>query len=274
MQTQTKPQPYSIPLNGVTYHHIRGTEDFYIDNPKNTIPALEVLKRGLPHITGAYKKIMPPDKLFKFGYASRLKIIKTIQYCMQPPLVTEETNKFVDFFDNLLNNAGTYYSVSEQWRAALFATNANIQQAAALLLYCGFTPDFNVDMYGASIHKFTPTEDGIIVTIKNEKTFKKRLHAGCFEIEKKIQCSKRTPYHGYLLSIGMRKFHHNGEYYLSVTPEYRQEVKSKIREYIDENTNVFGKGDFSYPDIYEPDIILPDEEIIFKVSDFEYMDAV
>ena len=233
------------------------------------------MKAVSPNITRSlYKRIIPPDKIFNFGNATRLKIIRAFQAHTYLPPVTEDTKPFREFFEFLSNNVKEHGTVREQYSAARFATQYKDDDlATSLLLHYGWIPRIDKHMRSSSMHKLTITDEGVQIDMSYTHTFQERLEAACSEARLAYDdlCrrkAKKDP--DYIFSHAIRKFYWFKEKYISINYEYSKEVNATIRFFIDDILNKMESEIPLYPVINEPDDILEDDVFLLKWEDFKF----
>ncbi|MDL2287918.1 hypothetical protein LJC32_00875 [Oscillospiraceae bacterium OttesenSCG-928-F05] len=266
-----KPENYSITGNGIKYMHIPDTEKFCIEGIQHELTALQVMKAIFPQTKSLYRRIIPPDKYFNFGDSTRFKIMKAFQAHTFLPPVTEETQQFTEFFKTLSTNVQGHWTVQQQYNAARFATQYEDDLAASLLLHYGWTPRVKPPMRGASMHKLTITDDGILVDMTYTHTFQERFEAACSAAKLTVEDMQRRELpqeNSYYLSMALKQFYLFKDKFISINNEYAQSVKAKLTYFIDDLINATGNGTPDYPTIDEPDNILEDDVFLLKWDDF------
>lgn len=265
--------------NGISYVHIENTESFAIDGDEsNPITALSLMKAAEPDIVKSlYTKIEPPPDLFKFGKATRRKVVRAAQLYYHEPPIDQRVLSFVNFFKYLSSSPriGPCFAINHYYAASLWATGYSEELATALMLYYGWPPDFQkIPMAGTSIHRIEKKPEGILITVCRSHTIEARLQAACAEIVAHFlsPTNQYPPTPEDLIKIGMPAFYTYNKTNISISAEIHTAIQNKMVNFIENLTNALANEIPEYPTIDDPDDFIEDGEYYFDYADFHFLE--
>lgn len=272
-------EPLKFTYNGITYTHVEDTAKFTTPRSKTEMTALAVMKEAEPTLTKSlYRKIEPPDELYKFAKATRRKITRLAQLHYCRPEIDDRVRSFVPFFNYLSNSKfmGGQFGISQHFAASLFAADYDMELATALILYYGWVPDFQIPMGGVSIHHIEKEYEGVTITVKRDHTLQRRLDTACERARTKIMTSIRAPNVEEVIKDSVPAFYSYKGTYISLPENYHSEIQGKMTAYIKELLTCTLDSMPSNPTIEDPadDEWLEDQVIYIAYADFLFQEEL
>lgn len=167
-------KPLTFTINGETYETILGTDNDRILSKKNNqeYTTAAFLKHAAQDEANKLSiRIQCPEKILLLGQTSRMRIIRAVQAHYAHAQVTEVTKLFTPVFKYYLDKVENKSIIGSEYRAALWATGHDEDLAAAHFINFGLANQPKDPMPGASIHKLTVQEDGILIEIHYPMSF-------------------------------------------------------------------------------------------------------
>lgn len=202
---------------------------------------LPLLQHLAPDLYSSYK-FNPdfPENFYRFGDATRVRVIRRLQYLHDPPPVTPLVRELAPLVRWMAENTQNSQTVSRSFWRAMYGADNNDLEAVALILYYGIFSSHNAHgkaVPGFNYHTITETADSIILQTHNS-SLKPRFRNVQMVAAKELNRFNRVNQHKpaeLIKKLAFREFYSgaaNNGLWLTQTPEIHQVLQKHIQDII------------------------------------------
>lgn len=181
----------------------------------------------------------PPD-FYKLGDATRVRVIRRLQYLHDKPPVTQLVQQLAPLIQWMAEHTSNSQTVSRSFWRAMYATDNNALEATALILYYGIFSSHNA--HGKAIanfnyHTIEETADSIIIQTHISKLlprFRNVQEVAMSELDRFTRTGEHKPA-DLIKKIAFREFYSGGKnngLWLTQTPDIHQFLQKLIQDII------------------------------------------
>ncbi len=205
-------------------------------------PTLQPLLQHLaPDLYGSYT-FNPdyPDNFYRLGDATRVRVIRRLQYLNNKPPVTPLVRELAPLVQWMAEHTQNSQTVSRSFWRAKYATDNDTNEAVALILYYGIFSSHNAHgkaIPGFNYHTIDEDEHNIIIQTHNSKLLP-RFRNVQMVAAKELDRYSRTQEHkseDTIKKLAFRAFYSGSEnngLWLTQTPEIHQYLQKLIQDII------------------------------------------
>lgn len=181
-----------------------------------------------------------PDNFYYLGDATRVRVIRRLQYLHNKPPVTPLVRELAPLIYWIAQNTSNSQTVSRSYWRAMYATDGNQLEATALILYYGIWSSHNA--HGKAVpnfnyHTIKETADSIIiktVVSSMKPRFENVRQVGLQELDRYNRIKKHKN-EDTIKKLAFRAFYSgekNGGIWISQTPDIHQYLQKLIVEIV------------------------------------------
>lgn len=254
-------------------YEVNSLQESIIDlSTGEVFPTLQPLLQHLaPDLYGSYTfNGNFPENFYRFGDATRVRVIRRLQYLHDRPPETELVRELTPLIKWMAEHTQNSQTVSRSFWRAMYGTDNNEIEATALILYYGIFSSHNAHgkaVPGFNYHTIEETTDSIIIKsqISSMKSrFRNVQHVGLTELDNINRANRRRPA-DVVKKIAFREFYsgtRNNGLWITQTPEIHQYLQKLIQDIIKaprEKLPDYEPPESSFAEIFE--CVIPKESL-------------